>query len=373
MAELIKTITDKSLFEKIFYKFFFKNNVFLKTKSGDLKIEFFGYTDGMAALKIPYLKNMYESCLIFTRNESYTIYANLKLVEKQEDDSYIFIPVKFQIISAMRREDRKIVDIGGQGKNIIYVTSVISDFIIQNSLAMESKKVDHVKEIVRFDLEKQFKQVRIFFCNEGMTDIRMKYFYENKTPFLVSDINKKELAKDEALFNYYINNIYGKDYQLINRKNLVSEVSVPILYKARIPYGYIQCNGAAPLSESALLIVKRMAIVVEELFNKYNFPVSDERLRSRTFRKRAWESSSGAPVHPVFQGEQLRLFRPQPARQQKDRVPGVIRNIGIMENKIIKVGCEIRELDALGEVNYEEYLDSLAWHSKAVPGKPILA
>ena len=52
MAELIKTITDKSLFEKIFYKFFFKNNVFLKTKSGDLKIDFFGYTDGMAALKI---------------------------------------------------------------------------------------------------------------------------------------------------------------------------------------------------------------------------------------------------------------------------------------------------------------------------------
>jgi hypothetical protein len=30
-----------------------------------------------------------------------------------------------------------------------------------------------------------------------------------------------------------------------------------------------------------------------------------------------------------------------------------------MENKIIKVGCEIRELDALGEVNYEEYLESL--------------
>ncbi|MGV7929208.1 MAG: hypothetical protein AB2L13_09920 [Spirochaetota bacterium] len=361
MAELIKTITDKSLFEKIFYKFFFKNNVFLKTKSGDLKIEFFGYTDGMAALKIPYLKNMYESCLIFTRNESYTIYANLKLVEKQEDDSYIFIPVKFQIISAMRREDRKIVDIGGQGKNIIYVTSVISDFIIQNSLAMESKKVDHVKEIVRFDLEKQFKQVRIFFCNEGMTDIRMKYFYENKTPFLVSDINKKELAKDEALFNYYINNIYGKDYQLINRKNLISEVSVPILYKARIPYGYIQCNGAAPLSESALLIVKRMAIVVEELFNKYKvFPVSDERLLVSDVSKKG--------VGIVFKERRfIRYFKENSYVYFDLNLPdnkrtaclAVIRNIGIMENKIIKVGCEIRELDALGEVNYEEYLDSL--------------
>ena len=361
MAELIKTITDKSLFEKIFYKFFLKKDVYLKTKNGDLKIEFFGYTDGMAALRIPYLKNMYESCLIFTRNESYTIYANLKLVEKQEDDSYIFIPIKFQIISTMRREDRKIVDIGGEGKNIIYITSVISDFIIQNSLAMESKKVDHVKEIVRFDLEKQFKHVRIFFCNEGMTDVRMKYFYENKTPYLISDINKKESAKDETLFNFYLNNIYGKDYHLINRKNIISEVSVAVLYKARIPYGYIQCNGAAPLSESALLIVKRMAIVVEELFNKYKvFPVSDERLLISDVSKKG--------IGIVFKERRfIRYFKENSYVYFDLNLPdnkrasclSVIRNIGIMENKIIKVGCEIRELDALGEVNYEEYLESL--------------
>ncbi len=361
MAELIKTITDKSLFEKIFYKFFFKNNVLLKTKNGDLKIEFFGYTDGMVALKIPYLKNMYESCVIFTRNESYTIYANLKLVEKQEDDSYIFIPVKFQIISAMRREDRKIVDIGGRGKSIIYVTNVISDFIIQNSLAMDAKKVDHVKEIIRFDLEKQFKQVRIFFCNEGMTDVRMKYFYDTKTPYLIGDIGKKETAKDEALFNYYINNIYAKDYQLINRKNLISEVSVPVLYRARVPYGYIQCNGDAPLSESALLIVKRMAIVVEELFNKYKlFPVSSERLLVSDVSKKG--------LGIVFKERRfIRYFKENSyvyfdlnlPDNKRSSCLAVIRNIGIMENKIIKVGCEIKELDALGEVNYEEYLESL--------------
>lgn len=361
MAELIKTITDKSLFEKIFYKFFLKKDVFLKTKNGDLKIEFFGYTDGMAALRIPYVKNMYENCLIFTRSESYTIYANLKLVEKQEDDSYIFIPVKFQIISAVRREDRKIVDIGGEGKNIIYITNMISDFIIQNSLAMESKKVDHVKEIVRFDLEKQFKHVKIFFCNEGMTDVRMKYFYENKTPYLIHDINRKEAAKDKALFNYYLNNIYGKDYHLINRKNLISEVSVPVLYKARIPYGYIQCNGAAPLSESALLIVKRMAIVVEELFNKYKiFPVTDERLLISDVSKKG--------IGIVFKERRfIRYFKENSYVYFDLNLPdnkrasclSVIRNIVIMENKVIKVGCEIRELDALGEVNYDEYLESL--------------
>ncbi|HNU92743.1 MAG TPA: hypothetical protein PKO25_12800 [Spirochaetota bacterium] len=361
MAELIKTITDKNLFEKIFYKFFLQKKVYLRTKNGDLKIEFFGYTDGMAALRIPYIKNMYDNCLIFTRNESYTIYANLKLVEKQEDDSYIFIPIKFQIISAMRREDRRIVDIGGQGKNIIYVTSVISDFIIQNSLAMESKKVDHVKEIVRFDLEKQFKQVRIFFCNEGMTDLRMKYFYDIKPPYLISDINNKNGVKDQAFFNYYLNNIYGKDYQLINRKNIISEVSVPVLYKARIPYGYIQCNGAEPLSESALLIVKRMAIVVEELFNKYKvFPVSDERLLVSDVSKNG--------VGIVFKERRfIRYFKENsyvyfdlnlPANK-KASCFAVIRNIGILENKIIKVGCELRELDALSEVNYDEYLESI--------------
>ncbi len=361
MAEIIKTVTDKESFERIFYKFFMNNIVFLKTKNGDIKIQFFGYTGGMLALRIPFIKNMYDTCLIFTRYETYTIYASLKFMEKQEDETYIFIPVKFQIISAARREDRRIVDLGGEGKNVIYVTNIISDFLVQNSLAMEAKKVDHVKEILRFDLEKQFKQVKIYFCNEGMSDPRMKYFYDRKPPYLIPDITKAALSKDAEMFNQYINEIYSKDYYLTNRKNLISEVSVPVLYKAKIPYGYVQVNGTGPFSDATLTLIKRAAIVVEELFGKYRvFPASAEKLLVSDV------SRMGLGI--VFRDRRyIRYFKENSYVYFDIMLPGnkrvaclgTVKNIGILENKIIKIGCMIHELDALGEVNYEEYLESL--------------
>ena len=361
MPDLIKTITDRGLFEDIFYKFFLNRDVFLKTSSGDLKIQFFGYTDGMAALKIPFIKKMYDTCIVFARRENHTLYAHLKFIEKQEEDIYIFTPIQFQVISAARKDPRKTVDIGGDGKQVIYVGNLISDFIIQNSLAMENKKVDHVKEIIRFDLEKQFKMVKVYFCNEGMGDVRMKFFYDEKKTIMIPDLNKKEAAKDDTFFKFYINNIYARDYHLINRKNVVSEVSVPVLYKTKIPYGYIQVNNFTPLTESALHIVKRMAIVVEELFAKYKvFPVSDERLLVSDVSRRG--------LGIVFRERRyIRYFKENnyvyfdiilPAGKKASCL-AMVKNIGILENKIIKIGCEIKEIDALSEVNYEEYLESL--------------
>ena len=36
----------------------------------------------------------------------------------------------------------------------------------------------------------------------------------------------------------------------------------------------------------------------------------------------------------------------------------MVKNIALMDNKIIKIGCSIEEMDALSEVNYEEFLDN---------------
>jgi len=360
MPDLIKTITEKNQFENIFYKFFFKNNIFLKTKNGDLKIEFLGYTDGLVAFKVPFIKNMTDTCLILTRTQEYTIYANLKFVEKQEDNAHIFIPIRFQVISAVRREDRKSVEISGEDKRIIYISRVISDFIIQNSLAMESKRVDDVKETVRFYLSKQFKHIKIYFCNEGMSDPRMKYFYDNKKPLLIYNINKTAATKDEEQYNFFINEIYSKDYYLINRKNLISEISVPVLYKTKIPYGYIQVNNDSVMNDSAFTFVKKMAIVVEEQFAKYKvFPVSEEKLLisdvSKTglgivFRERR--------MVRYFKEGSFAYFDIILPDNKKASCLAKIRSIGILDNKVIKVGCEITDMDALSEVNYEEFVES---------------
>lgn len=360
MTKQITTITDKTQFQDIFYKLFSNNDIFLKTKSGDLKIKFFGYTEGLAAFRIPFLKNIQENILIFSRTEGNIIYAQMKFAEKQEEDMYIFYPEKIQIISENRRESRATLQ-GEGSKNVLYITNLISDFIIENSIALDQKKADKVREILRFDMEKQFHYIKTFFCNEGSTDPRMKFFFEEKRPLFMPDISKPPQEKDQRNYNQYVNEIYSKDFYLQNRKQFISEASVPILYKAKIPYGYIQTNNTTPLSESAMTLVKRMAIVAEEIFHKYKiFPVSDEKLLVSDISKRG--------LSVVFKERKfIRYFKERSLvyfdlifpENKKASILAVVRNITLLENKIIKIGCEVKETDALSEVNYDEFLESL--------------
>lgn len=362
MAEQIKTITDRNLFEKVFYTFFHNNkNVYLKTKSGDLRITFFGYADGIAAFNIPYVKNMPDTCVITTRFKQYTVHGFFKLSGRDEDSMYLFHPVKFQVMSQSRKEGRYSFEEGGDSKQVLYITNLISDFIISNSLALAPKKVDQVKETLKFDLTKQFQHVKIYFINEGTTDTRMKQFYENPVPIFIPDLNSPPPSDIEKSFNSYINNIYSKDYYLQNRKNLISEVSVPILYKGRIPYGYIQINSEKGMTEAVVTIIKRMAIVAEELFKKNNiFYIETDRLLVSDV------SYSGMGV--VFRDRKyIRSFKENsyiyydlilPANKKASML-SVVRNIELMENKIIKVGFSIKDVDALSEVYYQEFLESI--------------
>jgi hypothetical protein len=359
MSDIIKTITDKKLFEKIFYKFFMDNPVFIRTKSGNLRITFFGYTDGLVAFRINYLKKIYEDSLVFTRNKDHLIYLHLKFTESQDENIYLFFPIKIQIISSARRENRKVLGMEGGGKKVVYVSNIISDFIIENTLAMALKQIDRIKEIIKFDLERHFEHIRIYLINEGMSDVRMKYFMENKTPLFISNLNEQPSEKKRKMFNFFVNEIYSKDYYLQNRKNLISEISIPVLYKAKIPYGYTQVNNSTPFSESIFATLKRVAMRIDELFNKHKvFSLSEERLLVSDISK------SGLGV--VFKERKfIRFFKegclvyfdlilPD---NKKASILAVVRHIALLENKIIKVGCEIKDIDALSEVNFDEFLE----------------
>ncbi len=360
MSEQIQTITDKNQLRDIFYKHFADGDIYLKTKNGDLKIKFLGYTSDQIAFRIPHVKNLFDNCLVYTRRGSTIYYVQLKFHEKQEDESFVFFPLKMQLITVERREDRKAISTEGTGKQILYITNIISDFIMENTLSMEGRKVDRIKEILRTDIEKHFPHIRIFFFNEGASDPRMKHFANMNRPIFIPDINKKPEDREMADYNNYMSNVYSKDYQLQNRKQLISEVSVPFLFRGKIPYGYIQVNNTTVMPESVLTIVKRLATGADELIQKQKlFPISDAKLLVSDV------SRNGLGV--VFKDRMfIRYFKERcqiffdlmlPG-DKKASLHAEVRNIILMENKIIKIGSEIKEMDALSEVNYEEFLES---------------
>jgi hypothetical protein len=364
MSDQIKTISDKTNFETIYNKFFQKNDIFLKTKSGDLKIQFFGYSNGIAAFKIPYIKTISGNCLIFTRSGNNTIHALMKFSEKQEDNMFLFITEKFQIIFRARGEERKSLEgiDKGTSKNIIFATNLISYSMIQNSLAMETKKIERIKEYVGKELSEAFNYSKILFCNEGKGDGRMQYFLKNKKPIYIPQIINGTSGESETeKRNFYINTIYAKDHFLQSKREFISEISVPILYRLKMSYGYIQINNKSMLTSSTLSLVKKFAISIDDLLNKEKvFPKSEEKLIISNMSKNGLGIVFKERKYiRYFKENNLVYFDILLPEKKVASVLAIVRNIALLDNNIIMIGCSIEEIDALSEVNYDEFLESL--------------
>ncbi|HOD16802.1 MAG TPA: hypothetical protein PK307_07215 [Spirochaetota bacterium] len=364
MAETIKTITDRGQFEEIFLKFFKNREVFIKTKSGDLFIQFLGYNDGNVAFRIPRVKNVPDSIVALTRLGDNTIYASLKVLDSNED-TFTFLPVKFQIISEKRKEER--TDLGqpeqGQsdGKNILFVTGLMSEAMLQHSLESNSKKIEMVKDKIASDLKGKFDRTKVVFFNETRIDPRMKYFRETWSPLFIRDFSDNASDKMNKDLRFYLSEIYSKDYKLAAQKELISEAAVPFIYKGMIPYGYIQVNSSKTMDDSHLSVVKRLAALINEhLVKDQIFIPSKDRFLVIDVSKKG--------LGIVFKDRrQLRYFVKDNRLVLEMSLPDsnkvamtvIVRNTIFHESGSIKVGLEISNIDAISEVNYDEFLEDM--------------
>jgi hypothetical protein len=198
MADIIRTISEKQHFAHIFNNYFSGKDIYLRAKSGNLALYFLGYSDGLAAFRIPSVKNLPETITVFVRHQTNTIYASLKFHERNED-TFVFAPVKFQVIAEARKEDRRLIGgDAGDEKNVLYIYDIISDTVINNAITMQPRKVEKIVETAMFELNKRFEYSRIGFITENVNDIRMKHILKSKTPILIPDLNSQpEPAREE--------------------------------------------------------------------------------------------------------------------------------------------------------------------------------
>lgn len=358
MSEMIKTITDTGQFEEIFKKFFAKREVFLKTKSGDLFIQFLGFSKGNVAFRIPRVKSLPDTIVVFTRLSDNTIYSSLKYLENTEND-FIFLPIKFQIISEKMKEERTSLATSG-GKNVLYISNIMSEQMIQGALDANEKKVSIMKDKIAQELKGKFDFIKVVFVNETRIDVRMKRFIESWSPIIIRDMGS-QTDQGNREKQFYMSEIYSKDYKLSSHKELISEVTVPIIYKNMVPYGYIQVNNTKPVDDGHLTVVKRLAVMINEYVIK-------ERLFVPAQEKFIVNDISKKGLGIVFKERRLlRNFMKDGRLILELTLPDsnrvnmrvIVRNTIFNENGIIKVGLEILDIDAISEVNYDEFLDTM--------------
>lgn len=357
MADIIKTVTDKSQFEFILNNFYINNTIYIKTNSGNLNLTYLGFSEGNVAFRIPYVKSIPDNVVVFVRHNNNTIYLSMKFLERSED-TFVFIPIKFQIISESRKEDRKLIGIEG-GKSIIYINNLVTDYIITRALATADKKIDKVKEIAEFELKKKFDHVKIIFLHEAKMDARLKHILSTSRPIFIPNLNVDPEPEDEEEFNNYVNNIYKGDISISSRNKYVSEITVPILFNSIIPYGYIQVNNTRALSEGLLEVCKRMAIVIDQLFKKNNLvsPMGEKFLVSDLSKGGLGFVFKDKRILRYVQENSEICFDIMLPTKKKSIIGAVVRNVSFLENRIIKVGCEINKIDPVSKANYQEFVD----------------
>jgi len=358
MPDLIKTVTDKAQFPFLLDNFFKGASVYIKTGSGNITLQYIGYSEGNVAFRIPLVKSSPENVVVYTRHKTNTIYLSMKFLERSED-TFVFIPIKFQIISESRKEDRKLVGIDG-GKSIMYLNNLITDYIIERGLATAEKKIDKIKEFAEFELKKKFDTVKIVFINESKNDNRLKHVISTSKSIYMPDLNVDPEPGKEEEHNFYINNIYKTDISLSSRNRYISEITVPVMYNDIIVYGYIQVNNSQASTDGMFEVVKRMSIAINQLMIKHQlfFPLEDKFLVADISNNGLGFVFKEKKFLRYFEeGSKINFDILLPTRK-KALIGAFVRNITFLENRIIKTGCEIFLMDPASKANYEEYIQS---------------
>jgi hypothetical protein len=371
MTGSIETVSDRERFPDIFNNYIARGDVHLRTSNGNLRIRFLGYNNGQVAFKIPYIKSMPETALVFARISEVTAYIELKSIEKQEDDVFVFSPIKVQLIHAARKEERSQPD--GAHKTLLFVSNVTSDFLLFDCIRRDRKKVDLIRDKILSDLKKLFTEVKVHFVHEETGDPRMRYFFETKNqPIFIPNIAERPGPAEAERYTFYRESIYAKEQFNMKRKGLISELAVPILYKGKIPFGYLQVNNSVPINESYIQIMTRAADLASQLMIKsgiFNDMCADRLLVADISKNGIGIVFRDRKFIRYFKEKRLSVLDLTLPDGNVIQIGSLVKGITLMENKIIKVGCEIHHIDDTCRGLYESYVAAHTSHKAPEPEK----
>jgi hypothetical protein len=355
-----ENITDKKRFEELFGIYFVKYNVFLKSSGININVKYNKYENDIIEIQMNEPVEVAENSIIFARCDNKLVCANVKFLSIKDNDNYQFQPKNIEIIEIERKEERKKISDNDNEKKLIYITNIISDFILKDCLNYEKKKVEFIKDKLVSKLGKAYPYSKAFFFNENKNDDRMKYFFQERKPIFISDIKKEVLKTDEIkMYEFYKMYIFDRD-NFLDWNKIISEISLPIFYKSLLPFGYLQINSDKPFTEDEFNTFKKLGGSTSEFFTKNNvIKTSDDKIIVADLSK----SGLGVvfkerTLIKHFKDNSYLFFNITLPENKVASVLSIVKNINLIGNKIFRIGCEIVEIDALGQCHYDEYLEN---------------
>jgi hypothetical protein len=282
-----------------------------------------------------------------------------------ENGTHVFELLDVQVLQIPRKEARKsVASIEKPETAALYISNIISDFTIQACIDSSRRRADTIKDQLLKQIHNLYPDTQILFLSDKTNDPRMLFCIKKRKPFFIrniKDLDDRNKLENQEWLEYYKSYIYQPELQNHNSK-IVSEICVPLLYKMMMPFGYIKTAHSSELDNKDFSAIRKFGMTASTVFtnDKQVIISSDEKIAVTDL------SMSGLGIFfrnkvliKHFKEKSLIIFSIYLPGNKHATFLCEVKNITLIQNYVYRVGCEIQNIEALGEVYYSEYLDRL--------------
>ncbi|MCX7632041.1 MAG: hypothetical protein N2Z22_01770, partial [Turneriella sp.] len=224
-------------------------------------------------------------------------------------------------------------------------------------LDSNKKKINSVLVFFENELRGLVPYHRLYFAMADSIDIRLKHLQKNPriiyyTPEPPLDFNPQQYFPQEV----YLSEIQKSDLKVPT--GLKTEFTVPILYKTRLPIGYIQTNTPRAIDGILMQAIKKIATALETQLRKIGLPFEEPRALpvSKLDLQHVELEISDRPLLRHFQPGFIVLFRIHKGQENLGQFLAVVAEQRNLSGGRTHISLHFRDLDALSELNLEEAL-----------------
>jgi hypothetical protein len=362
-SEAVK-ITDKNQMYEIFRTRFKSGKIFIKTADINIQVELFSFENGVITVSGISTDEKISSVIFYIRDSDEVVFSHAVLKSKDDQGMLVYEPLDIQIIQIPRKEERKsVTPIEKPDAVPVYISAIISDFTVHECFNLSRKKADIIKDELLKKLQNLYPDSEIIFSGDKSGDPRMLYFKNKRKPFFIKNIkdldDPEKLSVDDDM-KYYKTYIQPKD-TLAQRTGNLSEISIPLLYKMMMPFGYVKVSNSKEFSEDDFSAIRKFGMSASTVYtNDKQIIISSEDKIAVTDL-----SMSGMGIFfkekvliKHFKENSLIIFTVFLPDKKQATMLCQVRNIALIKNYVYRIGCEILNIESLGEVYYSEYLES---------------
>ncbi|MBL8033367.1 MAG: hypothetical protein JNJ69_06695 [Leptospiraceae bacterium] len=198
---------------------------------------------------------------------------------------------------------------------------------------------------------------KIFFASGESSDIRLKHLVKNPRIIYYSP----EPPANFKPRQYFPQDVYLEEIQKSDLKvpsNLKAEFTIPILYKTKLPIGYIQVNMPRFIDEVIIQTIKKIGVALETQLRKIGL-VFEEARPLPVFQinmKQVELEITDRLLLRHFQPGLIDLFRIQKGQESLGQFSAVVSASKNLGGGKTHVTLEFQDMDAMSELNLEEAL-----------------